>query len=188
MIRAVKKFGQASFWRSWWRLPFFRFSSSTRIGGKTRADNITTNNNESSYSMKLTTRWKAVGMGLACAFLLIPSCLKVLADCNTYASNREDAPLNSCSSANNTSTGNSSCTYEFSTVPIFCRATTADTECYSPAINSLTGQPTYYQCIVWTQTGWCVDGVCNYNVSIGGSNPQSYSHERGTGDRPCPQG
>lgn len=138
--------------------------------------------------MRLTKRWERVVASCGSAFLLIATCYKVFAvpNCHSYASQREDGKASGCDDADNTNTGNYACVYRAASARIYCRTTTAETVCVSPCINPLTGTPLIYtQVIVWEIYGACVNGVCNYNVTIGGS-PQNYYNVSGTCDQACP--
>jgi hypothetical protein len=131
--------------------------------------------------------WKIIGLVVG-AVAFIATCTKVLADCNTYASATEDGAQNSCDSNENTPGGNSSCQYWVTAgLPVFCRDTTAQTECYGPVINSLTGQPLVYENVtIWVYQGFCVNGTCNYNASVGGTELEDpLETMQGKGTRPC---
>ncbi len=133
--------------------------------------------------MKTIKQWKTISLLMGVVLTIVTTCFKVYA-CNTTASNTSEKPAGPCSSEHNDPDGNPACRYQGGAANFWCIGTSAETECVEDGFYSA-------PIIVWEYYGSCVNGVCNYNVTVGGGGDDEISWPDGHklySDAPCPQG
>jgi len=114
--------------------------------------------------MKIHTRCSLYIVTFCCVLNLAASHPSVACSYQ-YADYRDDAPDSPCSEENNDPVMYNfvECSYSATLAPFFCRTTTASVDC-TGYTSPLTGTEATCNAYVNTMAGWCVNGVCNYNV------------------------